>query len=52
MFVKIKENIKLLIYCFFMKKIWSLSYNIFNWAEDRRPSGGFHIKNFPKKREV
>ena len=37
--------LKKLIYCFVVRRIWRWSYKVLNWAEDRRPGGGFRPEN-------
>jgi len=37
--------IKVRLYCWFMRKVWDVSYKIYNWAEGKRPAGGFDPKN-------
>lgn len=42
---KSNKKIRKSIYCFFMRKIWKVAYRVYNWAEDRRPAGGFKVEN-------
>lgn len=36
---------KKLIYCMVMSRLWTVGYKLYTWCEDRRPGGGFHVKN-------
>jgi len=36
---------KKLIYCIVMSRIWEFAHKLYNWAEDRRPAGGFKPGN-------
>lgn len=42
----IRRKIYLYFYCIIMSRLWKISYNLYNYCEDRRPGGGFHIKNY------
>lgn len=44
--IYILKFIKLAIYCLIMRLLWSIGYRLYNWAEDHRPGGGFHIENY------
>lgn len=39
-------EVKLRLYCFVMRGIWRIANSIYNWTEDRRPGGGFHVDNY------
>jgi len=30
-----------MLYRFCMRRLWRLAFRLYNWAEDRRPAGGF-----------
>lgn len=47
MIKSIKRYVCLVVYCFFMRKLWRFGYWLHNWTEDRRPGGGFYVKNLP-----
>lgn len=39
------SEMKKLLYCVIMRLLWHWSDVVFNWAEDRRPAGGFYLRN-------
>ena len=44
--MQIKRRIYLFFYCLAMRQLWNIGYNLYNWAENRRPPGGFRVKNY------
>ncbi len=40
------KTIRIFLYCVVMRIAWRLGYSLYTWAEDRRPGGGFRVKNF------
>ena len=40
------NKIKLWFFCLVMGLLYRLVFNLYNWLEDRRPSGGFHVRNY------
>jgi hypothetical protein len=42
---RVIRRMKLWPYCLVMRVLWRLGYRLYNWAEDRRPAGGFHPRN-------
>jgi len=46
---RVVRYVRLWLYCFAMSHIWNWSYSLYNWAEDRRPGGGFRVDYYIRR---